>query len=257
MLNFFIEVNLFIMLPLIVYGFLISKIKRETVRSLKEGSKWWIYSLSGFIGTPVHEISHLIFHILFGHKVQGLALYRPIKSKKDGVLGYVNVTYNTRSLYNNLGLFFSGIAPMIGGSFMIILLMKILTPEILSNWHFMKIGYDSVEMFLNEFWETLKNNIECLAKGNYLTVKGFIFFVSAFSIAVHMSISPEDLKGAIKGGIYFEIIIMIISIFLKLFKLEILTAFVSIGAMYILSIFIFGLIFNLIAFTFAKLVSMV
>ncbi|MGO0807158.1 hypothetical protein ACTPEF_24675, partial [Clostridioides difficile] len=42
--------------------------------------------------------------------------FRPIESKNDGILGYVSHSYKKDNLYQSIGNFFIGIAPIIGGT---------------------------------------------------------------------------------------------------------------------------------------------
>ncbi|MGO0916500.1 hypothetical protein ACTPEM_26060, partial [Clostridioides difficile] len=42
-----------------------------------------------------------------------------IESKNDGILGYVSHSYKKDNLYQSIGNFFIGIAPIIGGTIMI------------------------------------------------------------------------------------------------------------------------------------------
>ena len=246
MLNFFILVNLIILCPIIIYGIIIAFINKKNASNLKRSSKWWLYTALGFIGTPIHELSHLIFNLLFFHKITEVALYRPKKSKKDGVLGYVNFTYNQKSIYQNIGLFFSGIAPMIGGCAVLFLLMKLL-PDVFGALEYTTLDkLDIIDILLK-----LKNNM--LININYIFTKYnslqnlIIFIVLSFAISTHMHISTQDLKNATIGLIILEILFFVISIFLKIFNLNFLTNFLLIVASYMISFFTMGLIFSLIS----------
>jgi hypothetical protein len=62
--------------------------------------------VTGWFGSPVHEIGHALFCILFRHKIVDIKLYKPDPS--DGTLGYVLHTYNQDSRYQKIGNFFIG-----------------------------------------------------------------------------------------------------------------------------------------------------
>ncbi|WP_254171561.1 ACT domain-containing protein [Clostridioides difficile] len=72
--------------------------------------------VTGAIGTFVHELSHLIMCLIFMHKINSVKFFRPIESKNDGILGYVSHSYKKDNLYQSIGNFFIGIAPIIGGT---------------------------------------------------------------------------------------------------------------------------------------------
>ena len=70
------------------------------------------------------------------------------KRDENGVLGYVNHSYNPNSIYQQTGNFFIGIAPIFGGITAIIALMHIIIPKTynefitisMNNLHITKIN---------------------------------------------------------------------------------------------------------------------
>lgn len=256
MLEFFILFNLVILLPILIFGLIITKINNYVSSKLRTKSKWWLYTLCSSIGTPIHELSHLIFNLIFGHKIKSVALFRPIKSKKDGILGYVDFTYNPKSIYHNIGLFFSGIAPMIGGSIVLFLIMKFLLPEVFVSLEYFEINNLNIIEILNNIKYSVMSNMELIFK-NYGKIENLIIFlVLAFSISTHMSISTEDLKSAMQGGIVVEVVIAVISVMLKAFGLAFLTQFLLLISSYLISFLLLGLIFSMISFVIAFVISL-
>lgn len=257
MFNLFLLVNLMILVPLVIFGIIISFIKKKVSKNLHTRSKWWIYTLCGFIGTPVHELSHLICNLLFLHKVTEVSLYRPIKSKKDGVLGFVTFTYKEKSLYQNIGLFFSGIAPMIGGSLVLFFLMKFMIPDAFNNFEFFQITKLNLQEILISLKYNVVNNFKAIFI-NYSDLKMLVLFcVLAFSISTHMSISVSDLTNAINGGIILEVILLICSILLKYYNLTSFIFVVQIVSSYLISFLIIGLIFSLMSLAVSYLISFI
>lgn len=257
MLNFFVLVNLIILCPLVIYGIIIAFINKQNSKNLHTNSKWWIYTMFGFIGTPIHELSHLLFNLLFFHKVKEVQLYRPRKSRKDGILGFVNFSYKETSLYQNIGLFFSGIGPMIGGCAILYLLMKILLPDV-----FVVLEYTKIEQLnILDILLNLKNNM--MTNLMYIFTKYnsmqnlTIFLVLAFSISTHMHISTADLKNAVKGFWLLEVIILIISILLEVFNLNFFTNIILIVASYMMSFLTMGLAFSLISLAISYVISFI
>lgn len=68
----------------------------------------YAYYLSGFIGIPLHELSHAVMAVLFGHRIIRIKWFG---FGSGGLYGCVEHSWNTRSLYQRIGLFFIGIAP--------------------------------------------------------------------------------------------------------------------------------------------------
>ncbi|GLT13623.1 hypothetical protein [Vibrio algivorus] len=82
-----------------------------------------LFYLSAMVGTPIHEASHALVALIFGHKVHKISWFQ---MGKDGRLGYVNHNWNQRSLYQSIGVFFIAIAPLLAGFSVIVLLQHFL-----------------------------------------------------------------------------------------------------------------------------------
>jgi hypothetical protein len=67
----------------------------------------------GWLGTAVHELSHALFCVLFGHKITELRLFDPRAS--GGGLGYVRHAYDARNPVQQIGNLFIGLAPILVG----------------------------------------------------------------------------------------------------------------------------------------------
>lgn len=257
MLEFFILFNLVILLPIIIFGLIISKINKYVSKKLYKKSKWGLYILTGVIGTPVHECSHLISDLIFGHKIKKVALFRPIASKKDGVLGFVDATYKTNSIYQNIGLFVSGIAPMIGGSLVLFLLLKLLLPGVFVSLDYFELNNLNILEILSNIKISVSNNIELLFTSYGKIENLIVFLILAFSISIHMNISSVDLKNAMMGGIVLEVILLVISIMLKAFNLMFLTKALLLISSYLISFFLLGLIFNIISLVITFVITII
>lgn len=90
----------------------------------------------GALGIIIHEFSHLIMAVVFGHKITG---FRPIRipnrnDPNDTSLGYVNHTWNQRRFYQQFGNLLIGLAPLIGNTIAILLLTQWLMPQLLLTW---------------------------------------------------------------------------------------------------------------------------
>ena len=62
----------------------------------------------GFLGIIIHEFSHFIVAIFFGHKIKQVKfIILPKQAHTDGNLGYVDHTWNNHSLWQSLGNLFT------------------------------------------------------------------------------------------------------------------------------------------------------
>jgi hypothetical protein len=70
--------------------------------------------LTGWLGVPVHEASHAAACVLFGHRLRRVRLFAP--DRRTGRLGGVEHGYDPRNPWQQLGRFFIGVAPLVGGA---------------------------------------------------------------------------------------------------------------------------------------------
>ena len=98
--------------------------------SIGNKSKVLCYA-TGFIGTPIHELSHALMCLIFGHKITEIKLFQI--NSADGVLGYVKHSYNPKNIYQRVGNFFIGTAPVIIGFLILTGLFDLLLPDIYSE----------------------------------------------------------------------------------------------------------------------------
>ena len=71
---------------IVLFGLIIAMLNKIFYRNLAGFGMLPCY-LTGFIGTPIHELSHALFCIIFGHRIHEIKLFQ---IGGDGTLGYVN-----------------------------------------------------------------------------------------------------------------------------------------------------------------------
>jgi hypothetical protein len=82
LLQIWIVFGIFFILGLLLYFF-----SRSTRKVFVTSGYPKIDIYYGWIGTPVHELGHALFCVLFGHTIQDMKLFKP--DKADGTLGYI------------------------------------------------------------------------------------------------------------------------------------------------------------------------
>ena len=170
------------------------------------GSAYGFCVATGFLGTPVHELGHAFFCLIFFHKIKEIRLFRP--NKQDGVLGYVSHSYSKRNVYQQIGNFFIGIGPILFGSAVLFLLMYLLIPSTFESV-FSSARSATLDSFFAELWETVKTIFSGENLGDY---KWWIFIVLASLITIHMTLSPADVKGSLVGTLYILILLLIVNV---------------------------------------------
>ncbi|MHA8137989.1 hypothetical protein ACYATM_02765 [Lactobacillaceae bacterium Scapto_B20] len=110
----------------------------------------------GWLGIMIHEFSHLVVAIVFGHKITGFRLLHIPSGPTDNQLGYVNHTYNPKNSYQRMGNLFIGIAPIFGCAIALIVATKLLNPALLVQFQQLPELNFSWSMFnLSNIWQLL------------------------------------------------------------------------------------------------------
>jgi hypothetical protein len=228
---------------IVVAGFILGFFRERSIRNFyKAFGKKSIY-ITGFIGVPIHELSHAIVALIFKHKVTEIKLFQP--NSEDNTLGYVKHRYNPMSIYQQIGNFFIGIAPILGGILSISVLMYFLMPSIYDGFMSNILNSININQFnlinvISSFKELIKL---IFILDNLKNIKFIIFIFLAICISSHISLSKADIKGASKG---------LLSIFLILIILNLLgiTKYISTSMIISYNMFMINILFVSIIFSF-------
>jgi len=205
--------------------FLLARFTRNTfIRSVGfHADIYW----TGWIGTPIHELGHAVFCILFGHRITEMRLFKP--DSRDGSLGYVNHSFNSHNLYHRIGNFFIGAGPIITGSLVLYAAMYFLAPSteviqgVLSAPHAsITADFNKLLAPLGLIFQSGKQLVMALWQSIDVTSwKFWLFLYLSVSIASHMELSPDDIKGMWSGLWMLLLIMFVINIAALVFSFEV------------------------------------
>lgn len=254
LLSFLLQL-LFTVGVIIIFGFLISLCNRIFYSNFGSWSRGVCY-VTGFIGTPVHECSHALFCIIFGHKIEEMKLFQI--DDDDGTLGYVYHSYNRKNVYHIIGNFFIGIAPILVITALLYLLAIPLAPEML-NGIFNGIGtLDVSQGFLNPLrvlWQVIVSIFS-----NATSFKWWIFVFIGTFLCLHATLSGADIKSTIGGGAILIGTLLVVDLILAIIGKNVLAVFtnaiVSFG-IYLSSFLLLSLAISIIAVIFSLLVRLI
>lgn len=140
----------------------------------------------------IHELCHLVMALLFTKRIVSFRLFkfRDLESS----MGYVqtaqsNTRFKLRRLYENIGDFFVGLAPLFLGTIIILFLMFL----------FANTTFTNMSDFINSlgYLEVLKK-VPSLFLDNFL----IMFIISLVSVSSLFFLSQEDMKVATSGFPY-------------------------------------------------------
>lgn len=196
-LNFFLNFLLqmaFTLGLIMLFGKLIALCNGAFYRNFGPSARAVCY-ITGIIGTPVHEGAHALMCLIFGHRITEIKLFQVNSS--DGTLGYVKHSYNPRNFWQRIGCLFIGIAPVIVGGLLLALLLYLLLPELFVSSAEKILAAD----FSGDLGGAMLAVLGSFANmfGYIITWQWWVFIIAGSFIALHMTLSSEDVKGALAG----------------------------------------------------------
>jgi len=224
-----------------VFGFVLSKLQHWTQENYQRSVGWKGILWTAWLGTPIHELGHIIFAKIFLHKITSVALFEP--NADTGELGCVDHSYKKYSLWQRLGNFFIGAAPLIFGSLFLVGLLYFLVPNGKEIFSPLANSLNTLPSFLTGLKQTF---INLFSAENIRAWNFWLFIYVSFCIASHLAPSKQDRKG-MWGGFFWIILLLIIVNLIALLSHANLTQ-------YILKIGQYLKIFTAI-FTYALLIS--
>lgn len=203
-----------------LFGLLIAICNKRFYANLGGYGKAVCY-ITGAVGTPLHECAHALFCLIFGHKITKIKFFQI--NSADGTLGYVQHAYNSKNIYQKVGNFFIGIAPIVVISAVLYLLAHVLLPgfavginKTLGNIRL--VG--NFEGVLSGFFNILKSFFLCAGAWQW-----WIFIFASTLLSLHMTLSKEDIKGALSGLILLLVAVLVADIIMGLIKTGLLLSF--------------------------------
>lgn len=195
-----------------VFGLIYKFVGGKSSTYIQRNFGWTGYCVLGSVGVTFHEIAHLITALIFRHKINEVRLFRPFQGKVDGTLGYVNHSFNSRSIYQRVGNFFIGTAPMFFGAGLLFILLRVAYPtSFMSVTEIGEIPNALLFAFSNTF------NREVL-----FTIWTPVLLLFAIFICPYMHMSWADVKGATAGALGLALVTLIISLASMVFPANIM-----------------------------------
>ncbi|MFC1847514.1 hypothetical protein ACFLW5_01705 [Chloroflexota bacterium] len=201
---------------IVLFGLLINLISQLTFRSLQRSfGRKGTYCVA-WLGTPIHELGHAIFCLIFAHKITDIQFFRP--DPLTGTLGYVSHKWNRSNPWQVLGNFFIGIGPVILGCVALFAAFYFLIPNSSHAW-------DSILVMVNEgeqeystgaYLAILGSSTLAMVRAvftisNLTSWRFWVFSYISICIASNIRLSLSDIKGALSGLGYIILPFLVIN----------------------------------------------
>ena len=211
-----------VLIPFVVFALIIHWLEQRIQLRLASRFGWSSVLWTGWLGTPVHELSHALFCLVFRHRINEIALFKP--DLKSGRLGYVDHSFTRGNWFEELGNFFIGIAPLIGGSVVLTALLWCFYPDAATEILSIARGTeavapeDSMVGIISDLTMSLIRTIA--APANWLTWRFWIFMYLVLCVGGHMAPSASDYDGAGRGVTMVAIILIACGLLVSLLGFE-------------------------------------
>lgn len=201
-----------------IFGLLLSLLSDLTRKKYSQtfGEKFNIY-WTGWVGTPIHEIGHAVFCIIFGLPITKIQLFNP--DPHALIRGYVSYAYQKNSLFKKVGIFFASAGPIILGTCLLYLAIYFLVPNgkiIINSIKSWGNYLSNPASLLSQFDALLHSSFKTLGMffsiENLTSVKFWIFIYLSLCISSHMQLSDADMKGIWWGVAFVTVVVFIINL---------------------------------------------
>jgi len=187
-----------------VFGVLIHIISQLTFKSLQKALGMKGVYMVAWLGTPVHELGHALFCVIFLHKITVVKFFEP--DPVTGTLGYVSHTWSNKNPWQMLGNFFIGIGPVLLGCGVLLGLFYFLIPESSKAWETITVGAGQIENgyvwgdYFNVFKESAVPMLKAIFTVDNLGHWQFwVFMYLAVCVSANVRLSRDDLILTLKG----------------------------------------------------------
>ncbi len=235
---------------IVAFGLLLVFTQRAFCAVIGEDKGYKILLATGIVGTPIHELSHALMCIVFGHRIEEIKLYQP--NDEDGTLGYVNHSYNENNLYQQIGNFFIGVAPILCGSGALMLLMYLLVPDLFVSFQLILSDFTAQSsLSFGDFFSLLGVVLGSLfAVENLANILWWAFILLALMISSHMGLSGADVRNGFKGFLFLAAALLVVDAALYFFApavLHTMTATMTSFSLYIVGFLILAGVFSVLS----------
>ncbi len=189
--------------PFVIFALLIHFLERLIQTRLASRFGWKAVLWTGWLGTPIHELSHWVLCKVFRHKVLEMALFEP--DIRSGRLGFVRHSWNTGNWFEEVGNFFIGLAPLVGGSLALAGLLWFFYPDAVVNM-ISNSGFgddlNSLERpsFVNMIFGSVKSLLgDLISPAQLVSWRFWLFTYLVLCVGSHMAPSRSDYDGASRG----------------------------------------------------------
>jgi hypothetical protein len=199
-----------------VFGLLINFLSQMSYKSLEKAFGNRGVYLVAWLGTPIHELGHALFCLIFNHKIADMKLFKP--DKVNGTLGYVYHKWNPKNPYHILGNLFIGIGPVVLGCAVLFGVFYLLIPGSSQVWSSILAQAKEIELTsIGSYWEVWSGSALALVKviftwENLANWRFWVFLYLAICVSSNVRLSWADIKHTFVGLGFIVVLFLLINL---------------------------------------------
>lgn len=182
--------------PMLACAVVLHQLERMLRTTLVDAFGWRAVLVTGWVGVPVHELSHLAACLVFTHEVEEVKLFAP--DPETGTLGFVRHRAPRGNPWAEVGRFFIGVAPLFGGALTLYLVARTLWPQRALLAMATPGALDGPHAALGRAWLAASSLMD---PAHLESARFWVFLYLVMAIGAHLAPSVSDLRGAVRGGL--------------------------------------------------------
>jgi len=159
-------------------------------------------------GVMLHECSHALFCLIFRHRITDFAPFSP---QKNGNLGWVVHKWDSHSIWQNIGCFFIGVAPLAFGVAALVLLSFWLLPR--EALPFPDLPGNGLDAFRLQFRSTFGALWKMWVTPGFIQRgRTWIWIYGILAVGSQITLSRADLAGAKSGVFVLGVLLVLLAL---------------------------------------------
>ncbi len=160
---------------------------------------------TGWLGTPVHELSHVVVAWVCRIEITQVKLWEP--DPRNGVLGFVRYRVPQRrlgELHKIVGTFLMGVAPLFGGALFLWAALSLLAPDAglllgEATQFATRAASAPPPEVARGFAALVRRVVDTIFAAGALSWRPWLFLYLALCVGAHLAPSRADLEGGLTG----------------------------------------------------------
>lgn len=191
--------------PLAACALVLHQLQRMLAAALTTTFGWRAMLLTGWLGVPVHELSHVAACLVFMHEVEEVKLFAP--DPETGSLGLVRHHAPPGNPWAAIGRLFIAVAPLGGGALALGLAAHLLLPDV-------ELFRDPLALAgpADAFVRAGSVARELLDPGRLADWRTWVFLYVATCVGAHLAPSGADLSDGVRGAIALVATLLILNL---------------------------------------------